>query len=93
MPKSRSQFICQQCAASFSKWTGRCENCGEWNTLVEQTAEQGSSAVSKAKNSGKALTVQSIKTIPASSNVKRIATGMRDLDDGPTTAGQRAKEK
>ena len=81
MPKSRSQFICQQCAASFSKWTGRCENCGEWNTLVEQTAEQGSSAVSKAKNSGKALTVQSIKTIPASSNVKRIATGMRDLDE------------
>ena len=36
MAKARSQFVCQQCGVSFSKWAGRCENCGEWNSLVEQ---------------------------------------------------------
>ncbi|HPQ82823.1 MAG TPA: hypothetical protein PL191_03715, partial [Candidatus Saccharimonas sp.] len=31
MAKAKSRFVCQQCGASFPKWTGKCENCGEWN--------------------------------------------------------------
>ena len=55
MAKARLQFVCQTCGASYSKWSGRCENCGEWNTLVEQeVAAKGASAV--AKSSGKVLT-------------------------------------
>ena len=45
MAKARSQFVCQQCGASFSKWAGRCENCGEWNSLVEQVVSSGGSSV------------------------------------------------
>ena len=26
---------CAACAASFTKWSGRCDNCGEWNTIAE----------------------------------------------------------
>ena len=33
MAKSRTQFICQNCGANYQKWTGKCDNCGEWNTL------------------------------------------------------------
>ncbi|MEO0865976.1 MAG: ATPase domain-containing protein, partial [Pseudomonadota bacterium] len=30
-------FTCSACAASFSKWSGRCDGCGEWNTITEDT--------------------------------------------------------
>lgn len=34
----RSVFRCTECGAEQPKWTGRCEACGEWNTLVEEVA-------------------------------------------------------
>ncbi len=33
---SKVKFICTNCGKSFSKWAGKCLNCGEWNTLREQ---------------------------------------------------------
>src|SRR5438874_1554506 len=33
--KSRNMFICQQCGSEQPKWTGRCPDCGGWNTFVE----------------------------------------------------------
>lgn len=78
----RTQFICQQCGASYSKWMGRCENCGEWNSLVEQEAvSTAQSSVAKAGSSGKKLKVQSLKTASSEKGVDRITTGVSDLDD------------
>src|SRR5688572_13823923 len=34
--KTRAIFVCQQCGSEQPKWTGRCPDCGEWNTFVEQ---------------------------------------------------------
>jgi len=31
-------FICQNCGAAFTRWQGKCEACGEWNTLADETA-------------------------------------------------------
>lgn len=81
MVKSKTQFVCQDCGASYSKWAGRCENCGQWNTLLEQSIEGGSSAVSKARSTGKNLTVQSINDISADDSNGRLSTGIKDFDD------------
>ena len=81
MAKARTQFICQNCGASYPKWTGKCENCGEWNTLVEQAATSaGNSAVARAAHSGKALAPQSTRSISAEESVRRMSTGIADLD-------------
>ncbi|MEO6109881.1 MAG: DNA repair protein RadA [Candidatus Saccharimonadales bacterium] len=80
MAKAKTQFVCQNCGAVHSKWSGRCDNCGEWNTLVEQAAELGKSSVARASSTGRALTVQSIKTINADEGSKRMTTGTADLD-------------
>ena len=40
MSKRSLTFICQNCGAAFSRWQGKCEACGEWNTLVEEGAER-----------------------------------------------------
>ncbi|MFZ1249882.1 MAG: DNA repair protein RadA [Candidatus Microsaccharimonas sp.] len=81
MVKVKTQFICQQCGASYSKWAGRCENCGEWNTLVEQAPQSmGQSSVAIAGQTGKKLQVQPIKAAKADKGMPRISTTISDLD-------------
>ena len=81
MAKARSNFVCQNCGASYPKWTGKCENCGEWNTLVEQIVEtKGASAVARSHSCGKILKPQSMRSIAAEDSVKRLPTGIADLD-------------
>lgn len=81
MAKARSNFVCQNCGASYPKWTGKCENCGEWNTLIEQIVEtKGASAVARSHSRGKILKPQSMRSIAAEDSVKRLPTGIADLD-------------
>jgi DNA repair protein RadA/Sms len=40
MSRRTLSFVCQNCGAAFSRWQGKCEACGEWNTLAEEGAEQ-----------------------------------------------------
>jgi len=37
--KKRLVFECSSCGAKYSKWTGRCSNCGVWNSLIEVVEE------------------------------------------------------
>jgi len=47
MSKTRSVFRCTNCGAEHARWAGRCDVCGEWNTLVEEVVQR--SAASGAK--------------------------------------------
>lgn len=38
---SKSVFICQNCGAIHKKWSGQCNDCGEWNTITEEKEEGG----------------------------------------------------
>ncbi len=38
MAKVRTVFVCQQCGHNSHTWMGRCSACGEWNSLVEESA-------------------------------------------------------
>ena len=40
MSRRNLSFICQNCGAAASRWQGKCEACGEWNTLAEEGAER-----------------------------------------------------
>lgn len=80
MAKVRSVFICQNCGASYPKWTGKCDNCGEWNTLVEEaSAVTGKSAV--ARSMGSILKPQTMNSIPSDDKSARLSTGIDDLDE------------
>lgn len=81
MARMKQQFICQQCGASYGKWTGRCENCGEWNSLVEQAPQStGKSAVAKSASSGRVLEAQTLRSITSEDRMARLETGFSDLD-------------
>lgn len=79
MSKSRTKYICQQCGASFPKWSGRCDNCGAWNSLLEQSVETaGKSAV--AKSSGVVLKPKHLSEVATEDVVKRLSSGFAELD-------------
>jgi DNA repair protein RadA/Sms len=81
MAKSRTQFICQNCGASYPKWVGKCENCGEWNSLVEQVdVSSGKSAVARGASSGHVLTPQTMQSISVEETARRMSSGYEDLD-------------
>ena len=81
MAKARSQCVCQQCGASYPKWVGKCENCGEWNSLVEQVVRApGNSAVARSAAHGNILKAQSMRSISAEASTTRLGTGIADVD-------------
>ncbi|HEU4432838.1 MAG TPA: DNA repair protein RadA [Pyrinomonadaceae bacterium] len=42
MKKSETIFVCQSCNFQSAKWLGKCPECGEWNSLVEERARKAS---------------------------------------------------
>lgn len=46
--KQKTVFVCQQCGQKYSKWMGRCQECGEWNSVVEEKETNSSSGRSKS---------------------------------------------
>ncbi len=41
MPKQHTSFVCQNCGAVSQRWQGRCDSCGAWNTIIEESASSG----------------------------------------------------
>lgn len=82
MAKRTSEFVCSECGARFPKWAGKCQNCGEWNTLTEELIEgaEGKTAIAQAKLSGKRLDYVKINSIVPSDFRQRLGTGFAELD-------------
>ncbi|MEI8393439.1 MAG: DNA repair protein RadA [Rhodospirillaceae bacterium] len=40
MARPTSRYVCQACGAAFPKWGGKCEACGEWNSLIEEAVPE-----------------------------------------------------
>ena len=79
MAKASTRFVCQSCAAAYTKWSGRCEACGEWNTIAEEKPlSQGPSkkSLGNARGRAVALTDLSAKEAPP----PRTACGLDEFD-------------
>lgn len=50
MAKSNTVFVCQSCGAVHPKWSGRCDACGEWNTLVEESSSAAPGGLAAPKS-------------------------------------------
>ncbi|MES1153106.1 MAG: ATPase domain-containing protein, partial [Dongia sp.] len=77
MAKSAAHYVCQNCGASTARWSGRCENCGAWNTIIEEVPlESMPKGLSGKKGKGIAL-VDLGGTVP---DTIRRATNMAEFD-------------
>ena len=81
MAKSKTVYVCSNCAYETLKWLGRCPECGEWATLEEeirQVEATGKNKLSPSRNA-KSVSAMPLKDI-LPDNELRYKTGMKELD-------------
>src|ERR1700709_698513 len=80
MAKSALSFVCQNCGAAFNRWQGKCESCGEWNTLVEEDTTGATSmpASIRSKRRGRLFALETLTG--KSQEAPRLPSGMAELD-------------
>jgi len=80
LARPSDSFVCQSCGAVYGKWQGRCDDCGEWNTIAAEAVEAappGSLAAGKPAK-GKALEFTTLKG--AAEFEPRLLTGNAEFD-------------
>jgi len=78
LAKFNARYVCQSCGAVTPKWAGRCDTCGEWNTIVEEVLEAGPSAVAKGKTGPARIAFVGLEGSAAPP--PRAQTGIAELD-------------
>jgi len=82
MAKPRTSFVCSECGAIASRWSGQCPDCKAWNTMTEQVESAGVNRMSQAthhKALAQTAPVLSLKDIEAI-DVPRFGTGIDEFD-------------
>ena len=76
----KPSFACTGCGAKYSKWTGRCESCGEWNSIEEEAALSASGPAKKTLGAkrGQAITLTGLDTKAAP--LDRAQSGIGEFD-------------
>jgi len=78
--KPRSVFRCTECGAERPKWTGRCEACGAWNSLVEEVVRKPRAAAhGGARGAGGGPEPVRLDSIAADA-MPRWRTGLAEFD-------------
>ncbi|MDF2372310.1 MAG: DNA repair protein RadA [Rhizobiaceae bacterium] len=79
MARAKTQFVCQNCGTVHSRWAGKCDGCGEWNTIVEDdpTGAVGRGP-GKQHKKGKPVALTSLSG--DIEDAPRIQTGIAELD-------------
>lgn len=80
MPKTQSRFVCQKCGYESIKWLGRCPDCSEWNSLVEEVVapRAATTAVHRALGA-EVLAPQPITEITLKDH-PRVSSGIGEFD-------------
>jgi DNA repair protein RadA/Sms len=60
-PKARTAYRCTDCGAEHAKWAGKCDNCGEWNTLVEEVVQRAAASGGRGKSRDKGPAAQTLR--------------------------------
>ncbi|MGB7258835.1 MAG: DNA repair protein RadA [Pseudolabrys sp.] len=78
MAKRGPSFVCQNCGAAFSRWQGKCEACGEWNTLVEEGAAAPTSGPGRKPGKGRLFALEPLTG--EAHEAPRLPSGVAELD-------------
>ena len=80
-PKAKTVYRCTDCGAEHAKWAGRCDTCGEWNTLVEEIATARTADIGHRKASRRAPIAETPKLRDVvGSDSPRWRTGLAEFD-------------
>lgn len=75
MTREKSIYVCHHCGAQQPRWMGRCPECGEWNSLLEERPSTRSSGGSSIASAGPVAL-----TAVAGADADRYWTGISEFD-------------
>jgi DNA repair protein RadA/Sms len=75
MTKAKTKYICNSCGAATLTWSGKCNSCGEWNSMIEQVEV----STSRVRNSGHQLDLKTIRE-ELSHKEQRFSSGIEEVD-------------
>jgi DNA repair protein RadA/Sms len=60
MARAALAFVCQSCGSAHPKWSGRCDDCGAWNTLAEEQAAPPAGASARPRGKGRPFALEGL---------------------------------
>ncbi len=78
MSKTNISFVCQECGGTHRKWSGRCDHCGTWNSIVEERGEAVSGPTKRA--AGRRINMQSLILNANTKIAQRMISGIAEFD-------------
>ncbi len=80
MAKASTRYVCQSCGATSARWAGRCDACGEWNSLVEEALPRAA-PLGGGKSLGKAASGLTLERLSgAGAPPPRLPSGIAEFD-------------
>ena len=80
MSRTQSKFVCQSCGAVTSKWSGKCESCGAWNTITEERSNETPPKGKGIKAATKAQKISLTGLSGDSDTPDRTLSGLNEFD-------------
>src|SRR5215475_10635199 len=80
MARRGPSFVCQNCGATSGRWQGKCEACGEWNTIVEEGAAADARMAGPGKPARKGRPFALEPLAGESLDAPRLPSGIAELD-------------
>ncbi|MGZ5803715.1 MAG: DNA repair protein RadA [Xanthobacteraceae bacterium] len=78
MARNSPTFICQNCGAVSGRWQGKCDSCGEWNTIVQEGADTRPTGPGRPARKGRAFELEPLAG--ESHEAPRLPSGIAELD-------------
>jgi DNA repair protein RadA/Sms len=78
MARQTQSFVCQNCGAAYGRWQGKCEACGEWNTISEESAGIRPAGPGRPPRKGRLFALEPLAG--DAREAPRLASGMGELD-------------
>jgi len=80
MAKPKSRYVCQACGSVATRWQGQCADCGDWNTLVQETAAVSNIFAAKHNLQGGGSVLQLVGLDAPSALPERMPSGIAEFD-------------
>src|SRR5438105_6279128 len=79
MTRREQSFVCQNCGAAYGRWQGKCEACGEWNTITEESAAAARPHMpGRAPRKGRPFALEPLSG--EANDAPRLASGIAEFD-------------
>ncbi|MBI1804416.1 MAG: DNA repair protein RadA [Ignavibacteriae bacterium] len=79
MAKVQSKYVCQNCAYESPRWIGRCPNCGEWNTFVEEITERSTAKARRPAGAKAGAAIVRLTEVDVAED-ERLQTNIAEFD-------------